>query len=371
MVTDVCAPVSVIKSQYFDRIKIRFTGLVMSEIKSLVIVTDAWFPQVNGVVRTLSTTKAELEKKGYRVAVISPEGYRSVPCPTYPEIRLALFASKAVGKRLSSLRPDAVHIATEGPLGLAARRWCKKNRFPFTTSYHTRFPEYVRLRAPIPISWSYTFLRWFHEPAHRMLVATQSMENELLARGFKNIGRWSRGVDLELFTHDSQHQRSKSPILLYVGRVAPEKNVGAFLELGCIGTKRVVGGGPELEALIQKYPEVEFLGYKHGPELALEIRQADCFVFPSRTDTFGLVILEALASGVPVAAYPAPGPLDLIENGHNGWVSEDLNHAINEALKVNREACRKFAERFSWENCTAQFISQLRPIEANKLQKTL
>ena len=371
MVTDVCAQVSVIKSQYFDRIKIRFTGLVMSEIKSLVIVTDAWFPQVNGVVRTLSTTKAELEKKGYRVAVISPEGYRSVPCPTYPEIRLALFASKAVGKRLSSLRPDAVHIATEGPLGLAARRWCKKNRFPFTTSYHTRFPEYVRLRAPIPISWSYTFLRWFHGPAHRMLVATQSMENELLARGFKNIGRWSRGVDLELFTHDGQHQRSKPPILLYVGRVAPEKNVGAFLELGCIGTKRVVGGGPELEALIQKYPEVEFLGYKHGPELALEIRQADCFVFPSRTDTFGLVILEALASGVPVAAYPAPGPLDLIENGHNGWVSEDLNHAINEALKVNREACRKFAERFSWENCTAQFISQLRPIEANKLQKTL
>lgn len=365
MVTDVCVQVSVIKSQYFDRINVWFSGSVMSKIKSLVIVTDAWFPQVNGVVRTLSTTKAELEKKGYQVAVISPDGYRSVPCPTYPEIRLALFANKAVAKRLSSLRPDAVHIATEGPLGLAARRWCRKNRFPFTTSYHTRFPEYVRLRAPIPISWSYTFLRWFHGPAHRMLVATQSMENELLARGFKNIGRWSRGVDLELFTHDSQHQKSKSPILLYVGRVAPEKNVGAFLELECVGTKRVVGGGPELEALIQKYPEVEFLGYKHGPELALEIRQADCFVFPSRTDTFGLVILEALASGVPVAAYPAPGPLDLIENGHNGWVSEDLNHAINEALKVNREACRKFAERFSWENCTAQFISQLSPIEAN------
>ena len=180
-----------------------------------------------------------------------------------------------------------------------------------------------------------------------MLVATQSMKNELRARGFNNIGRWSRGVDLELFTHDSQHQRSKSPILLYVGRVAPEKNIAAFLELECVGTKRVVGGGPELKALIQKYPEVEFVGYKHGPELALEIRQADCFVFPSRTDTFGLVILEALASGVPVAAYPALGPVDLIENGLNKWVSEDLNQAINEALRVDRHACRKFAEKFS------------------------
>ncbi len=339
-------------------------------MRSVVIVTDAWFPQVNGVVTTLSITKAELESKGYKVTVISPDGYRSVPCPTYPEIRLALFAGKSVSKRLSSLQPDAIHIATEGPLGLAARRWCRKNQFPFNTSYHTRFPEYVRLRAPIPISWSYVFLRWFHGPAYRMLVATQSMENELRARGFNNISRWSRGVDLKLFTNDGQHQRSKSPLLLYVGRVAPEKNINAFLDLECLGTKRVVGGGPELEALIRKYPEVEFVGYKRGQELALEMRKADCFVFPSRTDTFGLVILEALASGVPVAAYPAPGPVDLIENGHNGWVSEDLNQAINEALKVDREACRKFAEQFSWENCADQFISALQLVEADPLEQT-
>lgn len=328
---------------------------------TIAIVTDAWFPQVNGVVRTLSRTKQELEHRGHRVEVISPEGYRSVPCPTYPEIRLALFAARSVKQRLTALKPDAVHIATEGPLGLAARRWCRRNRLPFTTSYHTRFPEYVRLRVPIPVSWSYAFLKWFHGPAHRMLVATQSMENELIEWGFSNIGRWSRGVDLDLFQTNPDRETPKTPVLLYVGRVAPEKNIGAFLDTPCEGIKRVVGGGPELDELKAKYPDVEFVGYKHGEELAACMRDADCFVFPSLTDTFGLVILESLASGVPVAAFPAPGPIDLIQNGKNGWISEDLAESIREALKVDRNACRAFAETFSWERCTDQFASQLKP----------
>lgn len=343
----------------------------MTTLHTIAIVTDAWFPQVNGVVRTLSRTKEELESRGYRVEVISPEGYRSVPCPTYPEIRLALFAARSVKKRLTHLKPDAVHIATEGPLGLAARRWCRRNHLPFTTSYHTRFPEYVRLRVPIPLTWSYAFLKWFHGPAHRMLVATQSMETELVERGFRNIGRWSRGVDLDLFTPDVQRMAPKVPVLLYVGRVAPDKNIGAFLDTDCEGIKRVVGGGPELDDLKAKYPDVEFVGYKHGEELAACMRDADCFVFPSLTDTFGLVILESLASGVPVAAYPAPGPIDLIENGQNGWISEDLGDSIRRALQVDRVACRQFAETFSWQHCTDQFASQLKPAPQELLEQAV
>lgn len=340
----------------------------MTQPHTIAIVTDAWFPQVNGVVRTLSRTKEILESRGHRVEVMSPEGYRSIPCPTYPEIRLALFAGRAVKQRLTQLKPDAVHIATEGPLGLAARAWCERNQLPFTTSYHTRFPEYIRLRLPIPLHWSYAFLRWFHGPAHRMLVATQSMENELRERGFTNIGRWSRGVDLALFRPDANRTMPNPPVLLYVGRVAPEKNIEAFLQVPCKGVKRVVGGGPQLDALKAQYPTVEFLGYQHGEELAATMRDADCFVFPSLTDTFGLVILEAMASGVPVAALPAPGPIDLIENGVNGWLSEDLGEAIAQALGVNRLHCRRFAESFSWDRCTDQFVSQLKPADPERLQ---
>ena len=343
----------------------------MTSPNTIAIVTDAWFPQVNGVVRTLSRTKQELESRGHRVEVISPHGYQSVPCPTYPEIRLALFAARSVKKRLTELKPDAVHIATEGPLGLSARRWCRRNRLPFTTSYHTRFPEYIRLRLPIPISWSYAFLKWFHGPAHRMLVATPSMERELVERGFKNIGRWSRGVDLELFQPDPDRSRPTDPVLVYVGRVAPEKNIEAFLQTQHPGLKRVIGGGPALDDLRARYPDVEFVGYKHGEELAAAMRDADCFVFPSLTDTFGLVILESMASGVPVAAYPAPGPIDLIENGHNGWVSDDLDTAISHALKVDRAACRAFAETYSWSRCTDQFASQLKPADPELLEQAV
>lgn len=343
----------------------------MTTPNTIAIVTDAWFPQVNGVVRTLSRTRELLEARGHRVEVISPEGYPSVPCPTYPEIRLALFAARSVKKRLTRLKPDAVHIATEGPLGLAARRWCRRNHLPFTTSYHTRFPEYVRLRLPIPLAWSYAFLKWFHGPAHRMLVATPSMERELVERGFSNIGRWSRGVDLELFHPDTERKTPTEPILLYVGRVAPEKNIEAFLDAQVPGIKRVVGGGPALEQLMARFPDVDFVGYKHGEELAACMRDADCFVFPSLTDTFGLVILEAMASGVPVAAYPAPGPIDLIENGSNGWICEDLAESIQQALKVERHQCRLFAEGFSWDQCTDQFASQLKPADPALLENAV
>ena len=343
----------------------------MTVPNTIAIVTDAWFPQVNGVVRTLSRTRDLLESRGHRVEVISPEGYTSMPCPTYPEIRLALFAARSVKKRLTRIKPDAVHIATEGPLGLAARRWCRRNRLPFTTSYHTRFPEYVRLRLPIPLALSYAFLKWFHGPAHRMLVATPSMEKELVDRGFNNIGRWSRGVDLTLFHPDVERQAPEQPILLYVGRVAPEKNIEAFLDAKVPGLKRVVGGGPALDHLTIQYPEVDFVGYRHGEELAAYVRNADCFVFPSLTDTFGLVILEAMASGVPVAAFPAPGPVDLIENGRNGWISENLEESITEALKVDRRECRLFAETYSWERCTDQFALQLKPADPALLESVV
>ncbi len=343
----------------------------MTAPNTIAIVTDAWFPQVNGVVRTLSRTREILEQRGHHVEVLSPEGYTSIPCPTYPEIRLALFAARSIKKRLTKLKPDAVHIATEGPLGLAARRWCRRNRLPFTTSYHTRFPEYVRLRVPIPLGLSYAFLKWFHGPAHRMLVATPSMEKELVDRGFANIGRWSRGVDLDLFHPDLTRQAPESPVLLYVGRVAPEKNIEAFLEADVPGIKRIVGGGPALEELKARYPDAEFVGYRHGEELAAAVRDADCFVFPSLTDTFGLVILEALASGVPVAAYPAPGPIDLIENGVNGWIGEDLADSIKHALQVDRGQCRLFAEGFSWDRCTDQFASQLKPADPALLENAV
>lgn len=343
----------------------------MTQHLSIAIVTDAWHPQVNGVVRTLNRTRDELEALGHRVDVLSPEGYRSIPCPTYPEIRLALGAGRSIQKRLTKLKPDAVHIATEGPLGLAARRWCKRHALPFTTSYHTRFPEYIRLRLPIPLSWSYAFLKWFHGPAHRMLVATPSMERELVARGFQNIGRWSRGVDLALFQPQVERTSSHPPKLLYVGRVAPEKNIEAFLTCPVVGQKVVVGGGPALETLREAYPEVTFLGYRHGAELAAVMADADCFVFPSLTDTFGLVILESMACGVPVAAFPAPGPIDLITNGENGWISDDLAEAITHALQVPRQACRAFAEGYSWPKCTAQFISQLKPADPYELDETL
>lgn len=328
---------------------------------NIVLVSDAWFPQINGVVNTLARTREQLEKLGHTVPIISPQGFRTVPLPSYPEIRLALFAGRRVHARLDELKPDAVHIATEGPLGLAARRWCLRNRFPFTTSFHTQFPEYVWLRTRLPLALSYRMMRWFHGPASTVMVATPTLHERLTKRGFKNLGMWSRGVDTDLF-----RPRSKSfldgprPIFQYMGRVAIEKNIEAFLRLDLPGTKYVVGGGPDLEILKRRYPVVRFAGYQKGIDLAKHVAGADVFVFPSRTDTFGLVIIEALACGVPVAAFPVQGPIDIVQNGVTGCLSENLAKAAADALQLNPERCREATLNYTWEACTQQFLTHLR-----------
>lgn len=326
----------------------------------VAVVTDAWLPQTNGVVRTLMTTINRMRADGIDVHVISPDGFRTVPCPTYPEIRLSLFAGKSVARRLDGLTPASVHIATEGPLGLAARRWCLRNGHEFTTAYHTQFPEYLRARAPIPLSVSYSFMRWFHGAATRTLVATPSMQRQLEANGFTNVTGWSRGVDSELFRPRSKDFLSlPRPIWLYLGRVAVEKGIEDFLRLELPGTKLVVGDGPARAALEARFTAVKFVGYKNGVELAQHVAASDVFVFPSRTDTFGLVLLEAMACGVPVAAYPVTGPVDVVVNGVTGILDGDLRMAAISALGLDPVDCRNHALGFSWEACTRQFVSSL------------
>lgn len=326
----------------------------------VALVTDAWYPQINGVVRTLDTTCRTLEAMGHEVIRIAPERFRTIPCPTYPEIRLAVGAGRAVRQALEDAEPDAVHIATEGPLGLAARNFCVRRGWPFTTSFHTRFPEYIHARFRIPISWSYRFLLWFHGRARATMVATPTIEAELAARGFNHLRRWSRGVDVDLFRpRDKNLYGAPRPIWLYVGRVAVEKNIEAFLSLDLDGTKVVVGGGPQLDLLRARHPAVRFVGPKTGEELARHYASADVFVFPSRTDTFGLVLLEALASGLPVAAYPVAGPVDVVGSTGVGVLDEDLAAAARRASTIAPEACREYALGFSWRACTEQFLDNL------------
>ncbi len=331
----------------------------------ITLVTDAWYPQINGVVTSLAYTRRELENMGHVVGVIAPDRFRTVPCPSYPEIRLALFPGRKLDKLLSAQEPDAVHIATEGPLGLATRAWCVKRKFPFTTAYHTRFPEYVWLRTRLPLRLTYGFMRWFHAGAHATLVATDTLKQELKARKFSNLAIWSRGVDIELFRPRAKSAlHSARPIFMYVGRVAIEKNIEAFLKLVLPGTKCVVGDGPDLAMLKEKYPATVFTGFKQGEELAQLVASADVFVFPSRTDTFGLVVIEALACGVPVAAYPVPGPADIIEHGVTGCLNEDLQAAALGALKIDPLHCRAAAQRYTWQASTQQFLFNLRPVES-------
>lgn len=332
----------------------------------LALVTDAWLPQVNGVVRTLGNTIREIEAVGHEVTVISPADFRTVPCPTYPEIRLALFAGRAVRRRLEALDPDAVHVATEGPLGLAARNWCVRRRRPFTSAYHTQFPEYVRARAPVPLSVGYAAVRWFHGRAARTLVTTPSMRRQLEDRGLRNLHLWGRGVDTELFRpRGKDFLDLPRPIWLYFGRVAVEKGVGDFLALDLPGTKLVVGDGPACDELKRRYPGAVFVGYRHGEDLASHIAASDVFVFPSRTDTFGLVLLEAMACGVPVAAYPVTGPIDVVRDGVTGILNEDLRAAALAALALDPAACREHALEHSWEASTRQFLSALAPLHSH------
>lgn len=330
---------------------------------NILIVSDAWHPQVNGVVRTLDTTMGELRKLGHTATCIGPDRFRTVACPSYPEIRLAVNASRQVAAEIAALKPDAIHIATEGPLGIAARRHCVQQRMAFTTAYHTRFPEYLHARARVPISLTYRMLRRFHRPSRRVMVATQSIRDNLAQQGFENLCEWSRGVDTEQFRPDpTARVEGPGPIWLYVGRVAVEKNIEAFLRLDLPGTRYVVGDGPLLAELRRRYPAVRFVGMKSGRELAQYYAAADVFVFPSRTDTFGLVLLEALASGVPVAAYPVAGPRDVINGAAVGCLDEDLRKAAESALSVSRASCRDHALTFSWRNCAQQFLGNLVPV---------
>ena len=328
----------------------------------IVIVTDAWLPQVNGVVTTLKKTVDTLREMNHTVLVVEPTLFRTFPCPTYPEIRLAWFPYAKMSRLISGFKPNAIHIATEGTLGHAARKWCQNNKIPFTTAYHTQFPEYFAARLPIPADWSYKYLSRFHGASSRTMVATESMELQLKKNGFRNTVRWSRGVNAKLFRPLSKEFLSlPKPIWLYVGRVAIEKNVEAFLRLNLPGTKLVVGDGPALPMLQKKYPSVKFVGYQFGEVLVQYIACADVFVFPSKTDTFGLVMLEAMACGVPVAAFPVAGPIDVVSPGVSGILHDDLEYAAKLALRLNPDDCRKHALSFSWENATAQFVNNLHP----------
>ncbi len=331
----------------------------------ILIATDAWRPQVNGVVRTLETLCRELESLGHQVCVIEPGQFRTIPCPTYPEIRLSLNAFKKTSKIIEDFSPTSIHIATEGPLGMAARSYCVKNGLAFTTSFHTRFPEYVHARTRIPLAWTYKFLIWFHGAATSMMVPTQSLKEEMSARGFQNLKIWSRGVDLDQFfpRDGSAGLPYERPIWLYVGRIAVEKNITSFLNLNLDGTKVLVGDGPQRNLLQNEFPQAKFVGPKHGEELALHYAGSDVFVFPSKTDTFGLVIIEALASGLPVAAYPVQGPNDIIATAPVGILDEDLELASQRALKeINPEACRKHALNYSWPASAGQFLSNITPV---------
>lgn len=335
----------------------------------IAIVTDAWRPQINGVVRTLEIVARILRADGHEVEVFGPDRFRTLPCPTYPEIRLSLFPSSRLSHMLKLFAPDAIHLVTEGPLGWAARGFCRRNGIPFTTAYHTRFPEYVRARIMLPLSWSYAFVRHFHAPSAAVMVVSPAIRDELTARGFKNLVPWSRGVDITAFKPQPREETGEPrPIWLYAGRVAIEKNIKAFLDLDLPGTKWVVGGGPQLKSLQRRYANAHFFGSVDTDELSYRYSQADCFVFPSVTDTFGLVMVEALASGVPVAGYPVPGPLDVVTDPRVGALDKDLRTACLAAFPRDPEDCRRHAETFTWQRCAQQFVDTLKVIPRSHWQ---
>lgn len=335
----------------------------------ILIVSDAWLPQVNGVVRTLQTIAAEMRALGHVVELVGPDRFPTLPCPTYPDIRLSVLPGRRLNRMIEAFAPDALHIATEGPLGLSARAWARRRGCAFTTAFHTRFPEYVNARIGMPVGWLYAWLRGFHNSGQGVMVATASLREELAGRGFREIRDWSRGVDLDLFRPAPAAEFGlPRPVFTYVGRVAVEKNIRAFLDLDLPGSKVVVGGGPQLAALRRAYPRVHFTGPRHGAELAASYAGSDVFVFPSLTDTFGLVLLEALACGTPVAAFDVTGPRDVLAGaaGRIGAVGPDLRAASLAALGADRAACRAHAERFGWRACAETFLSHLVPLGGHR-----
>lgn len=329
----------------------------------VLVATDAWRPQINGVVRSLERMIAAAPDFGVAAQALTPEGFHQIGLPSYPDIRLALATRRALAAKIAEFGPDHIHIATEGPIGWLTRAVCLAQRRPFTTSYHTRFPQYIAARWPIPESWSYRLLRRFHDPAAAVMVSTATVEEELRQNGFQKLVRWGRGVDLSLF-----HPRPQSvldlprPIFLSVGRVAVEKNLEAFLSLRLPGSKVVVGDGPARADLERAYPDAHFLGVREGEELAAIYASSDVFVFPSLTDTFGIVLLEAAASGLPVAAFPVQGPRDVFAGSGAAVLDEDLRSAAMQALRVPRETCLELAAQHSWASSAAQFYGHIRRV---------
>jgi glycosyltransferase involved in cell wall biosynthesis len=334
----------------------------------ILVATDAWHPQVNGVVRTLAMTAEAATTLGVEFSFLTPESFRTFALPSYRDLRLALPYQAKIARLIAEARADSIHIATEGPIGLLVRRYCRNNGLPFTTSFHTRFPEYISARLPIPESWIWAALRWFHRPSSAVMAATPALATELRSRGFRNVVLWPRGVDARLFHPREVDLALPRPVFLCVGRVAVEKNLEAFLELDLPGSKVIVGDGPARASLARKYPKTVFLGSRQGEALAEAYAGADVFVFPSRTDTFGLVLLEALASGVPVAAFPVTGPRDVIGTAPVGVLNDDLRSACLEALNVSRQSCLEFAARHTWEASARAFIenmADIRSLDAN------
>ena len=333
----------------------------------ILIATDAWHPQVNGVVRTLTSLARSASALGAEVDFLTPDGFPSLAVPTYPGLRVALPNRREIARRIEAAAPDAIHIATEGPIGWAVRAYCRRRKLAFTTSYTTRFPEYIAVRSIIPASVSYAVLRHFHAAAAITLIATASLRQELSARGFRKLGSWTRGVDTDLFTPDDAAELDlPRPIFMTVGRVAVEKNLEAFLALDLPGSKVVIGDGPQRAVLERRYPKARFLGEKTGKDLTSDLAAADVFVFPSLTDTFGVVQLEALACGTPVAAFPVTGPLDVIADHPVGALDTDLRSACIRALGISRELCRSFALERSWENSARQFIGNLSALQPSR-----
>ncbi len=331
----------------------------------ILVATDAWHPQVNGVVRTLTNMAEAARAFGVEISFLTPQSFRTFAMPSYPDLRLALPYQAKIARLIAEARPDSIHVATEGPIGLLVRRYCRKNRLPFTTSFHTRFPEYISARLPIPEAWIWTALRAFHGPSQAVMAATPALAGELRARGFRNVVLWPRGVDASQFHPRAADLGLPRPVFLCVGRVAVEKNLEAFLDLDLPGTKVIVGDGPARAALTRKYPQAVFLGARQGKELAEAYAAADAFVFPSKTDTFGLVLLEALASGLPVAAFPVTGPRDVIGNEPVGALNDDLRIACLTAVTISPQACLAFAARHTWEASARAFVENITNVRAD------
>ncbi len=326
----------------------------------IVLISDAWHPQINGMVTTLDNICKALKSLGHTVKLIDPSLFRAIPCPGYPHFRLAFLCGPKLRPIIEQFNPDAIHIATEGPVGYAARRYCRHKKYRYTTSLHSRYPEYLNMRVGFPLLISHTYLRWFHSKSARIMVATESLQRELSAKGYQQLTRWSLGVDTELFhPDDKSFIQDKRPISMYTGRIAIEKNVEAFLHLELPGKKYIVGDGPQRKELANQYPDVRFVGYKQGQELARYMAAADVFVFPSKTDTFGLVLLEALACGVPVSAYPVSGPSDVISDPEVGTLDNNLQAAALKSLSLNADDCRRYALKHSWQHSARQFVENL------------